>query len=134
MVPFVERIGAGAEAIGPTSYRVGYRLESSDAIVSLMEIPAAAVEQTVAEGLSLSTSITPTGEVISALAESRSTSISKSAHCSAEAVDELVARAIDPGNLRDEEAGIAELKMLLARLERSVALVKQALAEIPARS
>jgi hypothetical protein len=134
MVPFVERVGAAAKVVGPTSYRVGYRLESSQAIVCQVEIPAEVVEQAVAEDLSPSNRMTPAGEVISAFAGVRSNSISESARCPAEAVDQLVARAIDPGNLRAEEAGITELKILLARLERSVTLVKQALAEIPADS
>jgi hypothetical protein len=45
-------------------------------------------------------------------------------------IERLVADAVDAGNVHLEEAGTEELKTLLARLERSVLLVKRALEQI----
>lgn len=48
-----------------------------------------------------------------------------------EQIDGLVARAVSDQNLGLEEATAVELKSLLARLEHSVGLVKDAIARMP---
>ena len=49
-----------------------------------------------------------------------------------EQIDDLVARALTQANLRMEEATASDLESLLHRLERSIGLVKEAIARAPA--
>jgi hypothetical protein len=73
--------------------------------------------------------MSPTGDVAPTLVGSGD-AIAPNVVWVADSIERLVADAVDAGNVHLEEAGTEELKTLLARLERSVLLVKRALEQI----
>lgn len=126
--PFVERIGPAQDAIGASAYRFGYRTEATRDVFSAIEIPAEIVEEAVTSKLSISATMSPTGEI-------SATSSACAARIASPLipVDVLVAQVVAPDNLRLEEAGADELRTLLVRLERSITCVKDALARYGVR-
>lgn len=124
--PFAERI-VGAQAAN--TYRFGYRIERTKDVVTAVILPAETVELALTARFSLSARMSPTGDISPALTDPANISIAPSAVWGVESLEQLVADAINAKNLRLEEAGATELRILLARLERSVMLVTMALAE-----
>src|SRR5271157_4666616 len=128
--PFVERISSTGDATSPTIYRFGYRIEQTKDVLSTVDIPAETVEHALTAALSLSARMSPTGDVFPALADPENIAIAPSVAWGSESLESLVANAVDTDNLHLEDAGIAELNVLLARLENSVALVRAVLEQI----
>jgi hypothetical protein len=130
--PFVERLGAAQDVVGVSVYRFGYRTEATKDVLSAIEIPAEIVEEAVTSKLSISVTLSPTGEVTAALEESTPAYVANF-DSTLIPIDALVAQVVAPENLHLEEAGGDELRTLLVRLERSVTCVKDALARCGAR-
>ena len=106
----------------------GYRTEATKDVLSAIEIPAQIVEEAVTSKLSISVTMSPTGEL-----SATSSSCVATFDSAPIVIDVLVAQVVAPENLRLEEADPDELRTLLARLERSVTCVKDALAPCGAR-
>lgn len=125
--PFVERIDPARDLATVGVYRFGYRVEGTKDVLSTVDIPAEAVEQFLTAGLCLSARMSPSGDISAALTSSNDIAISPGIVCDARSIEVLVAKAVSVENLRLEEAGSAELKTLLKRLESSIELVTEAL-------
>jgi hypothetical protein len=128
--PFVERIGPFTDSASVSAYRFGYRIKRTKDVLSTVDIPAETVERALTSGLSLTARMSPTGDVSPALAGSDAIAMAPSVVWAVEPIERLVADAVNEENLCLEEAGTAELRTLLARLEHSVMLVTTALAQI----
>jgi hypothetical protein len=105
--------------------RVGYRPAGFGETLVSIELPIQLLEQAVACGLDLTTRITPSGEVVSDIrgwSENALTDLRL-----ATSIDILISQVVSPGNLRLEEASLAELNNLLKSLELSIEQVKAAL-------
>jgi hypothetical protein len=122
--PFVERSG---DERGVRSYRFGYRFNATRDALSIVTIPAKAVELALTVDFSLTTKITPAGDVIPVLTGPDDLAIAPSAIWTVIPVEQLVADAISAENLHLEEAGRADLNILRQRLEHAVGLVTEAL-------
>lgn len=120
--PFAERVGPSRDLAGVSTYRFGYREEGTKDILSVINIPADIVELEVTADLVLSIDMSPTGDVFSVLNSANDTAMALSSH---RTIETLVASAVAQDSLRLEESGPKELKVLLARLERSIALVRE---------
>ncbi len=128
--PFVERIGLVRDSASVSAYRFGYRIKRTKDVLSTVDIPAETVERVLTARLSLTARMSPTGDVSPALAGSDDIAIAPCVVWTVEPIERLVADAVNAENLNLEEAGTAELRTLLARLEHSVMLVTTALAKI----
>jgi hypothetical protein len=126
--PFIEAVGPVRDVIGASAYRVGYRVHGTGEVIAAIEVPAEIVEEAVKSKLSISVTMSPTGEL-------SATSFSCAATFDSVLIptDVLVARVVAPENLHLEEAGPEDLRTLLVRLERSVTCVKDALTRCGAR-
>ena len=120
--PFVEAVGPVRDVVGASAYRVGYRVHGTGEVIAVINIPAEIVEQAVTSKLSISVTMSPTGELSAA-----SSSCAATFDSALIPTDVLVAQVVAPENLHLEEAGPDELGTLLIRLERSVTCVKDAL-------
>lgn len=127
--PFAERVGPPRNFASVSMYRLGYRVEETKDILSMVSIPADTLELAVTADLLLSTKMSPTGDIFSVLNGANDTAIALS---SDKTIETLVASALNEDSLRLEEAGPKELKVLLSRLERSIALVKETLMQVSA--
>jgi hypothetical protein len=121
--PFIEAVGPVRDVVGVSAYRVGYRVHGTGEVIAAINIPAQIVEQAVSSKLSISVTMSPTGEL-----SATSSSCAATFDSPLIPIDALVARVVAPENLHLEEAGGDELRTLLVRLERSVTCVKGALA------
>jgi hypothetical protein len=125
--PFVEHGEfCGAER-GARFYRFGHRHTTTKDVLSVVVIPAKTVELALTVGLSLTTKITPSGDVIPVLAGPDEITIAPSAIWTVTSVERLVADAVSVENLHLEEANRAELNILRQRLEHAISLVTKAL-------
>jgi hypothetical protein len=124
--PFVDRVPVNGAAGDKHLVRVGYRTEGTEDILTTIELPAEILEQAVASGLELLTSMTPSGEVVCQLVGSSGLAISRPR--SLVPVRELVSEAVSAQNLRLEEASMSELHALLVDLESAVESVRDVLA------
>jgi hypothetical protein len=125
--PFVERTERSRHERGVRSYRFGYRFNTTGDALSLVTIPAKTVELALTVDFSLTTKITPTGDVIPVLTTPDDLAIAPSAVWTVMPVEQLVADAISAENLHLEEAGRADLNILRQRLEHAIGLVTEAL-------
>jgi hypothetical protein len=64
--PFVERVGPAQDVVGASSYHFGYRMEATEDVLSVIEMPAEIVEEAVTSKLSLSVTMSPRGELVAA--------------------------------------------------------------------
>ena len=129
--PFIEAVGSVRDVVGASAYRVGYRVQGTGHVLAAIEIPAEIIEEAVTSRLSVSVTMSPTGEVAVATGEF---SFAHAYYDPASiAVDVLVAQVVAPENLHLEEAGPEDLRTLLIRLERSATCVKDALARYGVR-
>jgi hypothetical protein len=126
--PFIEAVGPVRDVIGASAYRVGYRVHGTGEVIAAINIPAQIVEQAVTSKLSISVTMSPTGEL-----SATSSSCAATFDSAPIAIDILVAQVVAPENLHLEEADPDELRTLLVRLERSVTCVKDALTRCGAR-
>src|SRR4051812_47200785 len=124
--PFVER----AELFGDATvryYRFGYRLNTTKQVLSIVTIPAKIVELALTGDISLTTKITPAGDVVPVLAGPEELTMAPSALWTVTSLDQLVADAITAETLHLEEAGRTELNILRQRLEHAIGLVTEAI-------
>ncbi|MGA7450545.1 MAG: hypothetical protein WBW73_04430 [Rhodoplanes sp.] len=126
--PFIEAVGPVRDVVGVSAYRIGYRVHGTGEVIAAINIPAEIVEQAVTSKLSISVTMSPTGEL-----SATSSSCAATFDSPLIPIDALVARVVAPEYLHLEEAGGDELRTLLVRLERSVTCVKDALARCGAR-
>jgi hypothetical protein len=126
--PFIEAVGPVRDVVGASAYRVGYRVHGTGEVIAAIKVPAEIVEGAVTSKLSISVTMSPTGEL-------SATSFSCAATFDSVLIptDVLVAQVVAPENLHLEEAGPEDLRTLLVRLERSVTCVKDALTRCGAR-
>ncbi len=124
--PFAERVRPSQNLTGVNTYRFGYREERTKDILAMISIPADTVELAVTADLVLSTEMSPTGDIFSVLSSANDIAIASSLH---KTIETLVANAVAQDSLRLEESGPKELKVLLARLERSIALVREIISQ-----
>jgi hypothetical protein len=126
--PFIEAVGPVRDVIGASAYRVGYRVHGTGEVIAAIEVPAEIVEGAVTSKLSISVTMSPTGNL-------SATSFPCAATFDSVLIptDVLVAQVVAPENLHLEEAGPEDLRTLLVRLERSVTCVKDALTRCGAR-
>ena len=124
--PFFEAAGPVRDVLGATAYRIGYRAQGTGQVLAVIEIPAEVVEEAVASKLSASVMMSPNGDL--AVATGAFSFVHACYDTAPIAIDVLVVQVVAPENLRLEEAGPEELRMLLVRLERSVTIVNDALA------
>ncbi|MFY9828853.1 MAG: hypothetical protein WAK69_09605, partial [Rhodoplanes sp.] len=92
--PFVERLGAAQDVVGVSVYRLGYRTEATKDVLSAIEIPAEIVEEAVASKLSISVTMSPTGEL-----SATSSSCAATFDSALIPTDVLVAQVVAPENL-----------------------------------
>ncbi len=115
-------LGCGDDnPLRPSTYSAGYRLVGTGEVVSVVKLPVPIVESAILRRSRISTTVTPTGIV----------EISAGGLGAHEQIDDLVARTVTQANLDMEEATASDLKSFLHRLERSVSLVKEAIARMP---
>ena len=126
--PFIEAVGPVRDIVGASAYRVGYRVHGTGEVIAAIEIPAQIVEEAVTSSLSISVTMSPTGEL-----SATSSSCAATFDSALIPTDVLVAQVVAPENLHLEEAGPENLRTLLVRLEHSVTCVKDALARCGAR-
>lgn len=123
--PFAEPAGS--------AYRFGYRVAGTANVVLAVEMPAVVVEPAVMMGASISVRIDADGLVISRLLVPNVVDGSE-LPCQSMPLDHLVQEIVDIENLRVEESTADDLKILLHRLERSVAFVSEAINQIATAS
>ena len=123
--PFIEAVGPVRDVVGASAYRVGYRVHGTGEVIAAINIPAELVEEAVTSKLSISVTMSPTGEL-----SATSSSCVATFDSAPIVIDVLVAQVVALENLRLEPD---ELRTLLIRLERSVTCVKDALARCGAR-
>ena len=124
--PFVDRVPLSGASADKHVVRIGYRTEGTENILTAIELPADILEQAIASGLEVVTSMTPSGEVVCHLVGSSGLAISGPS--SLVPVRHLILKAIGADNLRLEEASANELRSLLADLESAVKNVQDLLA------
>jgi hypothetical protein len=126
--PFVELLGSTHPSAN--AYRFGYRIVGTANVISAIDVPADMVERALISRKPLSARIAPNGDIIPEI--SNSNPIDNTADVTSETsqIDDLIRRTLNAENLRMEEASVADLKMLLDRLERSVSLVKEAIIQL----
>ena len=128
--PFAEKLWSAENALGSPQYRVGYRLSTTRQILTYIEIPAETVERVVLSNLALFPRITPDGLVTADVSIRNDLASEAHIEVTAMPIDQLVIRGTDSEHLRAEEAQASELQMLLCLLERSVSVVRAALATV----
>lgn len=106
----------------PSSYSAGYRLVESGEVICSVELPAPIAEAAILRRSRISIILSPDGRV----------EVSSGGLAANEQIDDLVSRMVTQANLCMEEATASDLESLLHRLERSIGLVKEAIARAPA--
>ena len=112
--------GGGSER-EPLWCSAGYRILGTGEIVCSVKLPFVLAEAAIVGQSKISLDLSPGGQI----------DVSVAGVLANEQLDELVARAVSEANLGLEEATALELKSLLRRLERSLGLVKEAIARMP---
>jgi len=128
--PFVEPLGADRVIMAPAGYRFGYRNVATGETVCAVEVPAEPVERTVMSQLSLSVTMTADGSIGPLPLDRDGSALASDIGTIARPIDDIVAQATSPDGLGLEGPSAADLKSLLARLERSVALVRVTLTRV----
>jgi hypothetical protein len=119
---FVDRVAADRHFL-----RVGYRTEGTDRILSAVDLPVHVLEEEVASGLQLITTVSLSGEVTSQIVGSSGLALLSPRTISS--IHDLVSQAVSTDNLRLEEASTNELCDLLRNLEAALDHVRTALAQ-----
>ena len=118
-------LGCGDDnPLRPSSYSAGYRLIATGEVICSAKSPVPIAEAAILMRSKILIILTPGGRV----------EVSSGGSAANEQIDDLVARTVTQANLRMEEATASDLKSLLHRLERSISLVKEAIARAPAAS
>lgn len=121
--PFVEQVAMTEGRL----FRIGYRADGMDFILASVELPVEVLEQEIAGGLELVTTMRPSGEIVSQIFGSSGLAL-EVPHSSVP-IDRLVSQTVDRDSLRLEELPTSELSVLLRSLEASIEHVRAALAE-----
>jgi hypothetical protein len=119
--PFADRISPQGHY-----FRVGYRVEGTDSVVSAIHIPVYVLEEEIASDLQLMTMLTPSGEIVSQIVGSAG--FGSSGARTVTSIDKLVLETVGTDNLR-REASPDELHGLLRALESAIDHVRTALAQ-----
>ncbi|MBR0969705.1 hypothetical protein [Bradyrhizobium japonicum] len=117
----------GGGPSGPMWYRAGYRFSESGNVVCALELPASIVETTVLRDAKLFATVAPDGHMRFSVCGVACEDMSNGLPSIAGSIDQLIAQCVAVNNLRLEEITSADLKSLLERLQRSVALVQEAI-------
>jgi hypothetical protein len=125
--PFVERVSVSHASADGHFFRVGYRTEGTDHIISAVDLPNQILEQEIALGLQLVTTITASGEIVSQIVGSSGLSLLKPR--SIASIHDLISEAVSMDSLRREEVSTNELCGLLRTLESAISRVRAALAQ-----
>lgn len=125
--PFAERVCLGNARPADDLYRFGYRDSESGTVVAAIEIPAGLLEEEISSNLTSSCRLTPDGKLISESSFEYG-KVSAGIGISPVPLDQLIRTTLAPQNLHMEEATIADLRIMLERLEESISLVKETLA------
>ena len=116
-------VGCGDDnPLRPSSYSAGYRLIETGEVICAVKLPFPIADAAILRRSKISIILTPAGRV----------EVSSGGSAANEQIDDLVARTVTQANLRMEEATASDLESLLHRLERSISLVKEAIAQAPA--
>jgi hypothetical protein len=112
------------------AYRFGYRAIGTDDCLSTIDVPTFIVESAVLARVTLAAGIEPDGTVISQILMSHANGSAPDISTKAASIEALVQKAVNAENLHIEEATVADLGMLLQRLEDSVTLVRGAISQM----
>lgn len=126
--PFVDRIAPDQLSSCRQLFRVGYRTEGTNDVLSAIDLPVQVLEGEIASGLRQVTSVSPSGEVTSEIVGSSGLTLLGAR--SITPIDDLVSQAVCKDNLRLEEASTNELFNLLRRLESAIGHVRAALQDM----
>ena len=126
--PFVDRVLLDRSSPDGYFFRVGYRTEGTDYVLSAVDLPVQVLEREVASGLQLVTTVTPSGEVVSQIVGSSGLALLSPR--SITSIHSLVSQTISKDNLRLEEASTSELCDLLTTLEAAIDDVRAVLSQI----
>lgn len=118
---FLEGGGGDDNPLNPSSYSAGYRLIETGEVICTVKLPVPIAEAALLKRSKISIILTPGGRI----------EVSSGGSAASEQIDDLVARTVTQANLRMEEATASDLKSFLHRLERSISLVKEAIARMP---
>lgn len=121
--PFVEQVAFTDGRL----LRIGYRADGVETILASVELPVEVLEQEIAGGLELVTTISPSGEIVSQIFGSSGLVLERPR--SIVSIDRLVSQTVDRDSLRLEELPASELNGLLRSLEESIEHVRTALAQ-----
>lgn len=125
--PFAERVCLGNARTADDLYRFGYRDTEAGTVVAAIEIPAGLLEEAISSNLTSSCRLTPDGNLISELSFEYGNA-SAGLWISPMPLDQLIRATLTPRNLLMEEATIADLRIMLQRLEESTSVVRDTLA------
>jgi hypothetical protein len=117
----------GGEPLGPIWYRAGYRCGETGNVICALELPASIVEMAILRDARLAVIVAPDGHIKFSVCGMACEDISEGLPSITEPIDELVAQTVAVDNLHLEEITSADLNSLLQRLQRSVALVQEAM-------
>jgi hypothetical protein len=117
----------GGGPSGPMWYRAGYRYSETGTVVCALELPASIVETTVLRDAKLFATIAPDGHVRFSVCGVACEEMSNGLPSIAGSIDQLIAHSVAVDNLHLEEITPADLNSLLQRLQRSIALVQEAI-------
>lgn len=121
--PFVEQVPLTKGRF----LRLGYRADGVDSMLACVELPLEVLEQEIAGGLELVTTIRPSGEIVSQIFGS--SGLALNGPRSSDPIDRLVSQTVNSDSLRLEELPSGELRALLRSLEASIEHVRTALAQ-----
>lgn len=119
---------ASGPSIGLThgrTFRIGYRVDRIGSILASVELPIDVLEQEIAGGLELVTTISPSGEIVSQILGSSGLTLEGA--YSIISIDRLNPQTVDNNNLRLEELPASEPSGLLRSLETSKLETRHAL-------
>jgi hypothetical protein len=130
MEAFLEVAGKGTGATDPISYRVGYRCVETGETVCAIELPASIVDSTILARCGLVVMTTPDGYIVSTVRGVEGSDFNDRQPIVAEPIDAFIARSLNSDNLRLEEATVADLEILLQRLNHSTSLVSETIGKM----
>jgi hypothetical protein len=124
---FLEVAGKGFGTTGPISYLAGYRCIETGEIICAIELPASIAEPTIFAHSGLTIMTTPDGLIVSTVRGVEGSDLNERQPIVAEPIDAFIARSLNLENLRMEETTVADLEILLQRLNHSASLVSEAI-------
>jgi hypothetical protein len=123
----------GASPFGPTGYRAGFRCRETGVVVCALELPASIVETTILKAAKLNATVAPDGHIRVSVRGIACEDIGDGLPSAAGSIDQLIAQSVSIENLHFEEVTSSDLNSLLQRLQRSIALVQEAMGHLSDR-